>query len=935
MRQANSKHHGIQRGSAAALVIIFTAALTTGLRAQDDPIWGYADVHSHPFSYLGFGGVLVHGKAFDPDPDADDALRKSLRRCDFKSTGPINLSVLDRIGVPVPPIPIPFGSYMGVPLHGPFGGAGDPILFALGDPIGNILSETYIAGHDVNGYPGFEGWPNWNTHNHQQSYHEWLHRAFQGGLKLIVVLALDNEVLCTANPRRLNGFPCDDMASADRQIAGAKEMEAYIDTLNGGPDQGWFQIAYSAHEAREIINSGKMAVVLGIEVSDLFGCSEGACTEEYVSAELQRYYDMGVRHIFPVHVYDNDFGGSSLSKDFVNFGNRIFTGEFFEVYDCADNGYPDDFRFGFPYGAIGPLAALNFFLTSDPSMLALFGIISPPSYGEHPHCNTRGLTALGEHLVREMMARGMVIDTDHMSRLAIDSTLQIAEDLNYPAIMAGHADFIDTTAAGHGERTEFRRTAEEIERIRSLNGLIGLIPHANKAEHTVAYGEGDTAALLPTRVPNDCGRSSKAFAQAYLYAVDRMDGGAVAFGTDFNGFASHLAPRFGHTACAGEVLGVQGLPWEYPFPLHGIPGTMDRHEVKDRIFDYNVDGLAQVGLLPDLIHDLEVIGLTDADLEPLFRSAEHYIAMWDAAECGPVDTDSDGLRDRCDEDDDNDTLTDAEEASLGTDPLNPDTDADGITDAEEVNTFGTDPLDSDTDNDDLGDGDEINVHGTDPLDADSDDDGLTDGAEVNTYGTDPLDPDSDDDALSDADEVNVHGTDPLDDDTDDDGLTDGDEVNTYGTDPLNSDSDNDGLSDSEELNFFGTDPLDADSDDDGLLDGTEVSCGVDPLNPDSDGDGIADGRDVEFIQNALASLPDSAFMNKPAAHRIAITSILNDVESAVARGDLAGALESLANLYRHLDGCGAAPDQNDWIINCQAQIQIRELAGVLINNLSS
>ena len=62
-------------------------------------------------------------------------------------------------------------------------------------------------------------------------------------------------------------------------------------------------------------------------------------------------------------------------------------------------------------------------------------------------------------------------------------------------------------------------------------------------------------------------------------------------------------------------------------------------------------------------------------------------------------------------------------------------------------------------------------------DIDSDDDGLSDGDEVNTHGTDPNDADSDD-GLDDGDEVTTHGTDPNDADSDDDGLSDGHEVNT-------------------------------------------------------------------------------------------------------------------------------------------------------------
>jgi hypothetical protein len=53
----------------------------------------------------------------------------------------------------------------------------------------------------------------------------------------------------------------------------------------------------------------------------------------------------------------------------------------------------------------------------------------------------------------------------------------------------------------------------------------------------------------------------------------------------------------------------------------------------DREFDFNTDGLAHVGLLPDFIKDLTNVGLTEEDLEPLFNSAEVYIRMWEKI-CG-------------------------------------------------------------------------------------------------------------------------------------------------------------------------------------------------------------------------------------------------------------------------------------------------------------
>ncbi len=119
-----------------------------------------------------------------------------------------------------------------------------------------------------------------------------------------------------------------------------------------------------------------------------------------------------------------------------------------------------------------------------------------------------------------------------------------------------------------------------------------------------------------------------------------------------------------------------------------------------------------------------------------------------------------------DGDADGDLLSDAQERDLGTDPNNPDTDGDGLTDFAEVgfepgSSTGTDPLDSDTDNDRLSDGFEVREFGTNPLAADSDEDGLGDGDELEVFKTDALDADTDGDGYDDATEIDA-GSDPRD-----------------------------------------------------------------------------------------------------------------------------------------------------------------------------
>lgn len=115
------------------------------------------------------------------------------------------------------------------------------------------------------------------------------------------------------------------------------------------------------------------------------------------------------------------------------------------------------------------------------------------------------------------------------------------------------------------------------------------------------------------------------------------------------------------------------------------------------------------------------------------------------------------------------------------------------------------------------------IYGTDPENPDTDGDGLTDYEEVYITGTDPLKYDTDDNGINDAD-----------DDSDNDGLSNREEIE-LGTDPRNDDTDGEGLSDYDELNKYNTDPLKADSDGDTLNDGDELAIGLDPNNPETFG----------------------------------------------------------------------------------------------------
>lgn len=90
-------------------------------------------------------------------------------------------------------------------------------------------------------------------------------------------------------------------------------------------------------------------------------------------------------------------------------------------------------------------------------------------------------------------------------------------------------------------------------------------------------------------------------------------------------------------------------------------------------------------------------------------------------------------------DSDKDGLDDVREKQIGTDPRNPDTDGDGLSDGDEVIVYKTSPLIADTDGDGLSDGDEALIWRTNPLNPDTDGDGYPDGTEVRN-GYSPLGP---------------------------------------------------------------------------------------------------------------------------------------------------------------------------------------------------
>ena len=455
---------------------------------------------------------------------------------------------------------------------------------------GAVLENAISCGgscptHDTDGWPTFEGWPRHRSLTHEQVYYKWMERAWRGGLRMFTNLLVDNAQLCEVYPYKRNS--CNEMDGVRLQAARIRELEDYIDAQEGGPGKGWFRIVTSPSEARRVINDGKLAVVLGIEISKLFDCGvyngrpDPGCDRASIDRMLDQIHGMGVRQIQLVNKFDNAFtgvaGDAGTTGVAVNAANFRETGRFWDFQTCdADNG-PDvhDREQLEPGGALARDAlAGGIYSTFVPGGTA-------PLYPDGPHCNTAGLTDLGEHAIRGAIERGMVFDPDHMSVRARAESLNVLEAEEYSGVISSHT----------------WSTPDAYPRIYRLGGVI--TPYAGNSTSFVEEWQ-----------------KTKPLRDERFYF-------GFGYGADTNGFGGQGAPRNGPN------------PVQYPFKSFDGAVTLDRQKTGTRTFDINTDGVAHYGLYPDWIEDLRRIA-GDEIIEDMARGPEAYLQMWERAEGIPA-----------------------------------------------------------------------------------------------------------------------------------------------------------------------------------------------------------------------------------------------------------------------------------------------------------
>jgi microsomal dipeptidase-like Zn-dependent dipeptidase len=575
------------------------------------PLTGWVDMHTHPMSHLGFGRKLMHGA-----PDIGSIIPAGTRFKGFNAFEKECNTVDER----ATSIEQALGTCNAT--HGGWGVENDCGNYVRAIVISKAFDDDFVYNVDHNPFtggnlhgdhrhegietnPNFLYWPHQSSKAHQQMWWEWLKRAYkEGGLRVMVALSVNSELLAEV----IDGDnPKDDKTTGDEQV---DEIRDFV-----GRHNDFMEVAYSASDLRRIVSADKLAVIIGMEVDNIgnFNKSNVPLNEEAVKAEIVRLFDKGVRYIFPIHLTDNKFGGTAVYNDLFNYANKFSTGSLFTIQSSATIDPTITHRLGagldragnlgvklaldaasgipFPPALnVNPLDSrfcLNPTLGCWDKFKFIRNLISPDprffSYAATPggHANAQGLTTLGVVAIKEMMRLGILIDIDHMSQKAVDSTLSLAEfNSNYP-VNIGHNGLRGPSG---NERGASQKT---VERVAALGGVFGVGTADSEHDKTDAIKFINNVSTISTTVPGLRG---------------------IGLGTDVNGM--ERLPR------ASEGLNSDAFYKSFPKCTTG-----------NRTWDYTKEGVAHYGLMADFIKDVKERNVNVYN--KIMGSAEYFAQMWE------------------------------------------------------------------------------------------------------------------------------------------------------------------------------------------------------------------------------------------------------------------------------------------------------------------
>ena len=558
---------------------------TFKVNALGTPVIGFAEVHSH----MGMGSEMSDGS----------------RHVGPSAGGTMYGQAVNRVGVTEA-----LKDCSG--MHGP-----DGII----SPENIVLDQQPTEHHDTVGWPTFIGWPQKDSQLHQQMYYKWVERAYKAGLRTMVIHGTNIEALCniaklTGGNKDPNLFDedCSDMGVGVKQVQYLSDMQNYVDAQEGGPGKGWFRIVKDPAEARGVIADGKLAVIPGLEFSNIFHCSvtfapDGSetpgCTKDEIDKEIDDVWDLGVRELFPYHDVDSALGGTGVFSSVLDYIGFVGTHGFWKMYACDDGGEGE--KYFYNAGAVMETATLTEFRDPITQAIVQFANGVLPVYGPGRQCNARTVTDLGKYAIDKIMKKGFVLDIDHAEIKSKQYMLDQGKRFtpNYPMVSAH---------GGHGGISNAQ--AEQLVR---QGGI--LYPAIENGENMVGYIKRVKARWIASGTTRPL---------------------AMGYGADSNGLRNLPGPRgAGATPVVYPFTLFQGTGWSSKFS--GIaPLKVDELSIPGgKTWDMNVEGMSHYGLAADIVEEIRIEGLKDAEkgdaprlapneaLDVFYNSAEAYLQLWE------------------------------------------------------------------------------------------------------------------------------------------------------------------------------------------------------------------------------------------------------------------------------------------------------------------
>lgn len=478
-----------------------------------------------------------------------------------------------------------------------------------------IVLGTAPSMHETKGWPTFTDWPAGPNITHQGMYYKWVERAYKAGLRLMVNLGTNMSALCEVGAMTIGqaGADCNDMSIGIKQLRYTYQLQDYIDAQEGGPGKGWFRIVKTPAEARAVINDGKLAVVLGLEGSNIFDCNvtflpDGSetdgCDKAQIDKQIDEVYDLGVRQIYLYHTVNSALGGGGLINLHGTLGLNVVnfygTHQFYKTYDCPavdyfahGAGLPADGAF-YDGGAEMDTAIPG--TGSDPITQLFFAATGGylPVYPPGRQCNARGTTDLGHYAIQQAMKKKFVLDIDHAELSIKHDMIDLAKQQTplYPLVSM------------HGGQGGI--TLQMAKDILNLGGVI----------YPYNPNGADAVKLLQQLKP--------------IWPQGRPL--AMGYGFDGNGVGGMPGPRgASHPQIEYPFKLFEGPGWGPQFAAAGIkPVTVDLLTIPESGKSWNADevGEPHYGMVADLVEEIRLEGGEEA-VSAFYNSAEAYIQMWE------------------------------------------------------------------------------------------------------------------------------------------------------------------------------------------------------------------------------------------------------------------------------------------------------------------